>query len=224
VLCALGLWSALDQSACLQILVSQPLVASWLAGWIAGDAASGLAAGVLLQGVWSRALPLGASPLPFIGPAAVVGGALAAASPGPRVVVGHALAIPEALPLAIALWMSILVGEVGRPLLQQIYRRRGAIVSLAVREAEGGHFSGVRRAHLLGMVPTGGLGVSLVALGLLLGTALFHVVPSFHGDGRWVALPVLGIGVGQACSLLLKRRAWIWGAAALVLGLLVALI
>ena len=135
---------------------------------------------------------------------------------------GPALAIPEALPLAIALWMSIAIGELGRPLLQQIYRRRNPIVNMAVREAEKGRERGVRAAHVLGMVPTGVLGVSLVALGLLAGTALFRVAPTFHGDGRWVALPVLGLGVGQACSLSMKRRAWIWGAAALVLGVLVA--
>jgi mannose/fructose/N-acetylgalactosamine-specific phosphotransferase system component IIC len=224
LLLALGLWTALDQSACLQVLVSQPLVASWLAGWVAGDAASGLAIGVLLQGVWSRALPLGASPLPLLGPAAVVGGALAAVAPGPRVELGPALSIPGAVPLAIVLWMSIAVGESGRPLLQQIYRRRATIVEMALAAAGEGRADRLRIAHLLGVLPTGGLGVSLVAAGLVLGSILLRVGPNVHADGRWVALPVLGVGVGQACSLSMKRRAWIWGAAALLLGLAVAFI
>jgi mannose/fructose/N-acetylgalactosamine-specific phosphotransferase system component IIC len=223
LLLGLGLWTALDQSACLQLLVSQPLVASWLAGWIAGDAASGLAVGVLLQGVWSRSLPLGASPLPFLGPAAVVGGALAACAPGPRVGLSPVLVIPEAVPLAILLWVSIAVGELGRPLLQRIYRRRGALVELAVTGAGEGRASRVRVAHLMGLVPTGLLGMSLVAAGLLVGTSGLDIAPHVHTDGRWVALPVLGVGVGQACSLSMKRRAWIWGAAALVLGVAVAL-
>src|SRR5262245_57618860 len=222
LLLGLGLWTALDQSACLQVLVSQPLVASWLAGWIAGDAASGLAIGVLLQGVWSRALPLGASPLPFIGPAAVVGGALAACAPGPRMDLSPALVVPAAVPLAVLLWVSIAVGELGRPLLQQIYRRRGALVGMALAGAAEGRASRVRRAHVLGVLPTSVLGVSLVAAGLLAGMLLFRIVPDTHADGRWVALPVLGVGIGQACSLSMKRRAWIWGAAAMVLGLAVA--
>ena len=224
LLIALGLWTALDQSACLQILVSQPLVASWMAGWIAGDPASGLAVGVLLQGVWSRSLPLGASPLPFLGPASVVGGALAACAPGPRLALGPVLTVPEAVPLAVALWTSVAVGEVGRPLLLRIYRHRGPLVAKALRAAEENGVSRVRIAHLLGMVPTSLLGVGLVATGLAVGTALLRTAPSHPADGRWVALPVLGIGVGQACSLSMKRRAWIWGAAALVLGLAVALI
>jgi mannose/fructose/N-acetylgalactosamine-specific phosphotransferase system component IIC len=223
LLLALGLWTALDQSACLQLLVSQPIVASWLAGWIVGDAASGLAVGVLLQGVWSRALPLGASPLPFLGPASVVGGALAACAPGPRLGLGPVLAVPEAVPLAIALWVSILVGELGRPLLLRIYRHRGPLIAKAVRAAEANSVSRMRVAHLLGLVPTGLLGLGLCAAGLAVGILLLPMAPSVHGDGRWVALPVLGIGVGQACSLAMKRRAWIWGAAALVLGLAVLL-
>ena len=224
LLLALGLWTALDQSACLQVLVSQPLVASWLAGWIAGDAASGLAIGVLLQGVWSRSLPLGASPLPFLGPAAVVGGALAAVATGPRVHLGPAITLPGALPLAIALWMSIAVGESGRPLLQQIYRHRGTIVDIALGAARDGRADRLRIAHLLGIVPTAFLGMGLVTAGLLVGSILLRFGPNVHADGRWVALPVLGVGVGQACSLSMKRRAWIWGAAALVLGLAVAFI
>jgi mannose/fructose/N-acetylgalactosamine-specific phosphotransferase system component IIC len=222
LLLALGLWTALDQSACLQILVSQPLIASWLAGWIAGDATSGLAVGVLLQGVWSRALPLGASPLPFLGPASVVGGALAAWAPGPRLGLGPVLAVPEALPLAVVLGVSIAVGELGRPLLLRIYRHRGSLIAMAVKAAEENRVSRVRAAHVLGLVPTGFLGVGLVGLGLVVGTLLLRIGPGAHGDGRWVALSVLGIGVGQACSLSMKRRAWIWGAAALVLGLAVA--
>jgi hypothetical protein len=67
------------------------------------------------------------------------------------------------------------------------------------------------------------LGLGLCAAGLAVGILLLPMAPSVHGDGRWVALPVLGIGVGQACSLAMKRRAWIWGAAALVLGLAVLL-
>jgi mannose/fructose/N-acetylgalactosamine-specific phosphotransferase system component IIC len=223
LLLALGLWTALDQAACLQILVSQPLVASWLAGWIAGDAASGLAVGVLLQGVWSRALPLGASPLPFLGPAAVVGGALAACAPGSRVGLSSVLVVPEAVPLAVLLWVSIAVGELGRPLLQRIYRERGALIEMAVTGANEGRASRVRLAHGLGILPTGLLGLALVVAGLVAGAFLFRIVPDVHTDGRWVALPVLGVGVGQACSLSMKRRAWIWGAVAMAIGVVVAL-
>jgi mannose/fructose/N-acetylgalactosamine-specific phosphotransferase system component IIC len=224
LLLGLGLWTALDQSACLQILVSQPLVASWLAGWFVGDPESGLAIGVLLQGVWARALPLGASPLPFVGPAAVVGGALAALAPGPRLSLGPVLAVPEAVPLAVVLGVSIAVGEAGRPLLSEVYRRRGPLVELALSAARNGRAEGIRIAHLLGMVSTALLGLSLVTAGLLAGGLLLHHGPAFQADGRWVALPVLGVGVGQACSLSMKRRAWIWGAAVMALGLAAGLV
>jgi len=136
---------------------------------------------------------------------------------------GPVLAVPEAVPLAIALWMSIVVGELGRPLLLRIYRHRGGLIATAMTAAEENQVSRVRVAHLLGLVPTGLLGLGLVVVGLAAGTFLLRMTPTLHADGRWVALPVLGIGVGQACSLSMKRRAWIWGAAALVLGIAVAM-
>jgi mannose PTS system EIIC component len=217
-LLGLGVWTALDQSACLQILVSQPLVASWLGGWMVGDPGAGLALGVLLQGVWSRALPMGASPLPVVGPAAVVGGALAALCPGSRWALGPVLSVPEAFPLALVLALCLALGEGARPFLQGIYRRRG--LGRVERAAEHGDARGLQRAHLLGLLPTAGLGVFLVALGLVLGAGLLRGAGSLpHADGRWVALPVLGVGIGQTTSLAVGRRAWIWGTAALAVGL-----
>ena len=200
ILC-FGIWVSLDQSACLQIMISQPLVASWIAGGIAGDPECGLAVGMLLQGVWSRALPMGASPLPFVGPAGVVGGVLAAVVPGGRWELGPVLAVPDALPLAVALGVSIAIGETGRPLLSAIYRHRGILRSMAERGALEGRAGQIRIAHLAGMLPTALLGWVLIAAGLLLGGLLLGVTNAWPADGRWVALPVLGIGVGQAMSL-----------------------
>lgn len=196
-----GIWVSLDQSACLQIMISQPVVASWIAGGIAGDPQSGLAVGMLLQGVWSRALPMGASPLPFVGPAAVVGGVLAAVAPGGRWELGPALAVPDALPLAVALGVSIAIGETGRPLLSAMYRHRGPLRAVAERGALEGRAGRIRIAHLAGMLPTALLGAVLVVVGLLTGGLLLGVLDVPPADGRWVALPVLGIGVGQAMSL-----------------------
>ena len=206
-----GVWVSLDQAACLQIMISQPLVASWIAGWIAGDPASGLAMGLLLQGVWSRALPMGASPLPFVGPAAVVGGVLAALVPGGRWELGPVLSVPDALPLAVALGMSIAIGEAGRPLLSAIYRHRGALRGWAERGALEGRPGPVRIAHLSGMLPTALLGSVLVVAGLLFGGMLLGVSDPRPADGRWVALPVLGIGIGQSLSLAAFRFTAFWG-------------
>ena len=65
----------------LQLLVSQPLVAGWLAGCVVGDPLLGLVIGFLLQVVWIRDLPMGGRAVPATGPAAVVG-VLLAAGPG----------------------------------------------------------------------------------------------------------------------------------------------
>ena len=208
---AFGSWVSLDQAACLQIMISQPLVASWLGGWIAGDPQSGLGMGVLLQCVWSRALPMGASPLPFVGPAALVGGVLAALVPGGRWEIGPVLTVPDALPLAAALGVSIAVGEAGRPLLSAVYRHRGVLRSWVERGALDARLGQIRIAHLAGMLPTALLGTVLVVAGLLTGGLLLAFLNSPPADGRWVALPVLGVGIGQALSLSVFRFPAFWG-------------
>ena len=221
VLGALGLWTALDMTAFLQILVSQPLVAAWLGGWVAGEPGTGLAVGIVMQGTWGRSLPLGLNPLPMVGPAAVVAGTLAASAPGPRFPLGPVLAVPGAMPLAVALLLGIATASVGKLLVSRIQRGREDVLNAALAAAEEGRASGIMVANLRGMIPTATLGMIAVPAGVALGLLLFRLLgDTSGGHGGWVALPVLGVGIGQTASLAGGRRAWIWAAAALVLGIL----
>ncbi|MEW6517005.1 MAG: PTS sugar transporter subunit IIC [candidate division FCPU426 bacterium] len=56
----LGALLALDQAVVGQFMLSQPLIVSSLFGWLLGDLAMGLAAGAVLQLLWSNVLPVGA--------------------------------------------------------------------------------------------------------------------------------------------------------------------
>jgi mannose/fructose/N-acetylgalactosamine-specific phosphotransferase system component IIC len=64
---------ALDETAALQVMLSQPLVAAAAAGLVVGDLGLGLAVGATLQLVWSGVLPVGGTPFPDGAVAGVVG-------------------------------------------------------------------------------------------------------------------------------------------------------
>jgi mannose/fructose/N-acetylgalactosamine-specific phosphotransferase system component IIC len=216
-LLVLGGWVGVDAAALLQIMVSQPLAAGWLAGLLVGEPALGLGTGLLLQLVWMRSLPMGGASLPLTGPAAVVGGVLAGwAGEGARM---GALALPPAVPLAVALGTAFLVGEGGRWATRRIRRGRLDLVVRAVTEAEGGNVGGVARANLRGAAAEAALGSGLVLAGLVLGAGLLVVGARLpEADPGWVALPLVGLGLGQIISLAGKRRwAVLWFLAALLI-------
>ncbi|MBD3348192.1 MAG: hypothetical protein GF400_03215, partial [Candidatus Eisenbacteria bacterium] len=64
VLAGLAGLLAIDATAALQIMVSQPLVAGALAGAACGDPGTGLVIGAVLQLIWLGALPVGAAAFP----------------------------------------------------------------------------------------------------------------------------------------------------------------
>jgi mannose/fructose/N-acetylgalactosamine-specific phosphotransferase system component IIC len=218
-LLGLGFWTGVDMTAFLQILISQPLAAAWLGGLVAGDPTTGLAVGLVLQGVWSRSLPLGSSPLPGVGPASVAAGAVAASAGGGRTALGPALTVPEAAPLAVALLLGVVLATILRPLLAAKNRRRAFIHRMAHAAAERGRPQGVVAANLLGALPSGLLGLVTVALGVGAGgIVLILIGDRASGDGRWVAIPVLAVGLGQMASLAGGKRVWAWVGAVLLVG------
>jgi mannose/fructose/N-acetylgalactosamine-specific phosphotransferase system component IIC len=211
-LLGLGFWTGVDMTAFLQILISQPLAAAWLGGLVAGDPTTGLAVGLVLQGVWSRSLPLGSSPLPGTGPASVTAG-------GGRTAMGPALTLPGAAPLAVALLLGVALATILRPVLAAMNRRRARVHRIAYAAAATGRPGGVVAANLLGALPSGFLGMLSVATGLGAGGALLILVHGHDfGDGRWVAIPVLAVGLGQMASLAGGRRVWAWVGAVLLVG------
>ncbi len=218
----LGAWTAADTTAFLQLMVSQPLVAGWLAGAVVGQPAAGLAVGVVLQAVWGRSFALGGASFPLVGPAAVAAGAVAGWAARGGATPWGGLALPGAVPLAAALVVAFAVAETGRRAVILLRRRRGGLVRRALAAAEAGSAGGVLAANLTGAVQSAALGAGLAALGLVLGRLLLAGAAGLPaGDGRWVALPVLGVGLGHAVTLVERsRRGWVWFAVLLGLGAL----
>jgi hypothetical protein len=170
---------------------------------------------------------MGASAIPFMGPAAVAAGALTGLAGSATSFSLGILTVPGAAELAVALGVSLLVAEAGRWGVQMIGRRRRRLIRKAQRGAEQGRGGAIVAANLAGAVPTAVFGVVLVGSGLAVGCLLLSSisrVPS--ADGRWVALVVLGLGVGQTVTLAARGKrvlgwfglvtvlvlgVWIWG-------------
>jgi len=211
VLLVLAAWVGADTTAFLQIMISQPLVAAWLGGLAAGDGPAGLAVGILLQGIWARSLPMGGASIPWTGPAALVAGVLACGR-GEHDLTGSLLQVPDAVTLAVVIGVALLLGEVGRRLIRRLGHRRHHWVLAAEAAAERGDPAGIVRINRLGIVQTAIASIGLAAAGLVLGRVLLVLLdPIPPLDGRWPAMLLLGLGIGQTASLVPRRRlGWIW--------------
>jgi mannose/fructose/N-acetylgalactosamine-specific phosphotransferase system component IIC len=221
LLLVLGAWVGIDSAAFLQVMVSQPLVASWLAGAVVGAPGTGLALGILLQGIWIRDLPVGGRMPPVLGPAAVVGAVLAADGVEGGGSAWGRLVLPPAPILAASIVVAIAVAEVGRRIQTTRARHRVAWVRRAEAAARADQGERFPRFNLLAVAETAGWGMLLVAGGLATGWVVERALSWLpEADGRWVAYPVLGVGLGQSLALLGKSRtAWRW-----LLGSLVAVL
>ncbi|MBN2566230.1 MAG: PTS sugar transporter subunit IIC, partial [Candidatus Eisenbacteria bacterium] len=122
---------ALDETALLQLMISQPLVAGSLAGLATGDVALGLTIGATLQLVWIGVLPVGSAPFPdgaVAGVAAVGVGALLG-----RAGVGYGVT------LATSVLTGVVAGSAGQPVISMARRVNVRYANLARAAAQDGH-------------------------------------------------------------------------------------
>ena len=183
----LGAVLGLDVVSFPQAQVSRPLVAATIAGAFAGSPVAGLLIGAVLELIALETLPVGASRYPEWGSAAVVGGALFAASaemaPGAMVV------------CVLAALVTAYVGGLSMVLL----RKRNAVWARKRRERlEAGSRSTVVRLQI------GGLTADLVrgAIMTLLGLLAFRPVVSLALE-HWSMDPRLSraVVVGTAAAV-----------------------
>lgn len=206
LLIGLAAWAGADMTAAGQFMISQPLVAAWLAGLIVGQPALGLGVGILLQVVWGGVLPLGGTTFPFSGPASAAAGALAGwtANGAPD---AWPIAFPSAWDLGAVLGAALLAGEAGGRAVVFLRRRRSLAMGAVDAAAGRGAAAALFRLNARGAGEDALLGVVIAALGVLLGRLLLlgaEARPAL--DGAWVALAVAGFGVGGSLRALGASR------------------
>lgn len=160
LLVVLGGFVGLDAVSCPQAMISRPVVAGPLAGFILGDPAAGVWAGLFLEILTLRQLPIGASRHWDVGPAAVASTAAAAGTSGGGVV------------LVIALALGVLLGWVGS---WSVYLQRWTNARIVASLSEGGATAGeLQRRHMAAMATDFTRAALLTALGVF---AAYRIQP-----------------------------------------------
>ncbi len=171
---------ALDTTAALQMMFSQPLVAGTCAGLILGHPETGLLIGTALELVWVAARPVGGALFPDTGPASVVGVGLAG------LLISQGIASGWAIPLGLVAAFG--VAALGRLLTVKLRRLNVRLAEEALSSVERGDLGGVRRAILRAV------GFRFISVAVLSAAVLVIAVPLLGRILRGVAgaeFPVL---------------------------------
>jgi mannose/fructose/N-acetylgalactosamine-specific phosphotransferase system component IIC len=134
---------ALDETAALQIMLSQPLVAGAAAGLVTGDVPLGLAIGATLQLVWSSVLPVGAAPFPDGAVASVAG--VGVATLLSRAGAGAGVAV------ATGVLTGLAAGTVGQRVIAVVRKVNVRHADMALARARRGDAGGVGAAVARGV-------------------------------------------------------------------------
>lgn len=166
---------ALDATAALQVMVSQPIVAGALAGALCGDVVTGTLVGAMLQLVWSGALPVGAAGFPDAPVGTVTGVGLAVMLAGSG--------CDPAWRVAMGLAVALVVGAAGQRVVGRLRRWNVRLSDLAAVAAKEGDPSGVNRAVAAGLALRFLAGAALAAVALSASLAALRAVrfPAVRG-------------------------------------------
>jgi mannose/fructose/N-acetylgalactosamine-specific phosphotransferase system component IIC len=189
---------AVDTTAVLQLMISQPVVAATVAGLIVGEPATGLMVGLTLQLVWAGVLPVGGAGFPDAGVAAVVG----AGTAGLLVTRGH----PAGWAVASGLLVALAVGSLGRLIVARLRRWNVSVAERAREAVLAGDLGGLRRAVLRAIGLRFSLAVALSALCVGLALLIASAILPAAGASTYPALIwAAPIAVGSAVAV---SRGW----------------
>ncbi len=170
---------ALDETALLQVMVSQPVVAGAAAGVVVGDLGLGLIVGSALQLVWIGALPVGAAPFPDGAVAGVAGAGTASLMAGAGTGAGIAV--------GAGILVGLLAGAAGSRLIVLVRRLNVSFSIMAERRGATGSASGVRAAVLAGLAVRFAASFVLAAVALGIALAMSRPAAAFEVSGEFPA-------------------------------------
>lgn len=208
---------ALDATAALQVMLSQPVVAGTIAGVVVGDPAVGLATGAALQLVWMGVLPVGAAPFPDTACAAV-------AAVGTAVLLGGS-GVGAGLSVASGVMMGLAVGAVGQWLIAGLRRYNVRLAERAEVRASSGDAGGVYAAIATALAMRFSAGAVLTGAALTASLLLAIPLASRDVGGTFPTLlwaaPIAVAGIAHAARAMTERLWLVLGFAA---GLVVILL
>jgi mannose/fructose/N-acetylgalactosamine-specific phosphotransferase system component IIC len=189
---------AIDTTAVLQLMFSQPVVAGTLAGAVVGEPAIGLLVGLTLQLVWTGVLPVGGAGFPDAGVAAVVGsGTAGLLASGGR---------PAGWAVAVGLLLGLAMGSFGRVVVRRLRRWNIAVAERARDAVMAGDAGGVRRAVLRAISARFALAAAASVMFIVVGVAVAGALIPSTGPNEYPALVwAAPVAAGSAVAL---SRGW----------------
>ncbi len=207
---------ALDTTAILQSLVSQPLVACTILGWLTNNPELGLKIGFLLQLLWLGDLPVGAAKIPEGNVGSMVGALIAF----------HLLEFqythPHLLIFLVVLY-ALLFSYVGTKLIRILRNWNIRLFDKALAAAATGEASALAKINIMALLIHFALMSVVIYLAVLIGEAVFSAVlrlipESWDYYARFTEAVVLGGGVALTVTLFRGRKTRMVVLVAMVIG------
>lgn len=218
----IGSLLALDTTAVLQILISQPIVTGAILGWLLGDVSLGLHIGLLLQLLWLNQMPVGAAKIPEGNLASIIGVILFFR-------LEHLSVNYQNILVLLVVLYALLIGFVGVYLITMLRNWNGKLLGVAVESL------GKGRAHVLGRISITALAIHFIMLlAVIMGSVLtgqfileniIRLLPAkWDVFAKYAELALIGSGIGLTLSLYKEKKSYIYILAGILAGILLVIV
>lgn len=209
---------ALDTTAVLQSLISQPIIAGSFLGWLSNDLVAGLKMGFILQLLWLSELPVGAARVPEGNLGSMIGILLMFQLKTFQTEYFYVL-------ILIGVFYALFFSAVGQGTTTLLRRWNVHILDRAMRGIEAGQTSIISKMNLAALlihwVVYSMLILGSVIIGVYIFRPLLNIIPaSWNNVARLVETAVLGCGAGFSFTLFNEKKLTWWVVAGIVAGII----
>ena len=208
---------ALDTTAVLQILISQPLISCTILGWLSNEISFGLHVGLLLQLIWLSQLPVGAARIPAGNLGSITG-------------VIMALHFKPVFPdyenvlILVAIIYAVSISYLGALLDARVRNWNSYFFKRAVGFVEQGKLSALGWINILALLFRFLVMSTLIFVGVQLGDFVFRLlIEETPADidyyARFLEMAVIGSGIGMTLDLYRTRKSTFFLLTGVVIGL-----
>lgn len=199
-----GGFIALDTTAVLQGLISQPLVAGIVLGWLSGNLVLGMHVGLLMQLLWLNQLPVGAAKIPEGNLASIIAVLL-------TVRLNILFENSQSILIFSVVLYTLLFSWLGTLLTTFMRSVNIRLFDFAFRALEKERIYALGGIHIAALLIQFVLQAALVYLAVLVGqTALRELLIALPAEWnnavRYIELAVIGSGVGMTLALYKEKK------------------
>ncbi|MFC1555713.1 PTS sugar transporter subunit IIC [candidate division KSB1 bacterium] len=221
IIAVIGAFAAADITVFGQFMISQPLIATTIAGFLLGDPENALLIGMVMQLMWLKLVPAGG--------AVYLNGNLGSLT---AFCVFHLAQSKIGAPLHSILFISLIYGILASyligtaTLLQRNINLK--IVKLLPEKIQAGNFMQFQFAHIAGSLYTAASGGFIVLAGSVTGSLILRIIPagayfSMTEYAEFGIFALLGIGFGTVLSMVWERKAMIYPVFGIITGFILFL-